>query len=204
MRKSLWVLPFLLVGCNQQDGSQGKPAAAAEKAGSIAALSLTALELTAHTSMEKREAENQKIEQLEAKSSKAMEAYLFDPYSVRFRSLRAGRGGAVCGQYNAKNRLGAYVGFRDFVIGKDGKTVYASRNSDGVETELYTSFADAYVNACATEAEANVYAALTAPYDDYSSDRPMTDAEADAVTEAAEDVADAAEAAGQLEDPFEE
>lgn len=170
MKSSLWLLPLALAGCNKQSTNEDSSSENSKKVASIPKLTLTALELTAHTAMESREAERQKLEQMESRASKAMESYLFDPYSVKFRSLRAGRGGAICGQYNAKNRLGAYVGFRDFVIGKDGKSIYASRNSDGVETELYTSFADAYVNACATKAEANLHAALTAPYPNSSND----------------------------------
>lgn len=39
---------------------------------------------------------------------------LIDPFSAQFRNVRVARGG-VCGEVNAKNRMGAYVGFTRFV-----------------------------------------------------------------------------------------
>ena len=45
---------------------------------------------------------------------------LTDPQSVQFRNERAvTRAGAICGEFNAKNKLGGYVGFRRFI--SDGK-----------------------------------------------------------------------------------
>ena len=200
MKSPFWLMLLSLAACNQEDGAKQSD----ERAGARqprAPLSLSSLELTANAAMLKRGKDLQQLERLESAVGEAMEEYLFDPYSVKFRNLRQGRGGAVCGQYNAKNRLGAYVGFRDFVLSKDGETVYASRYSDGVETELHTSFADAYLNACATKAEVNVHQAQTETYyyptyDD--AEVPMDD------LPAAVDDLPAAVDEEQLVDPFEE
>lgn len=121
---------------------------------------LSALERSSQSGL--RKARNEQLaESLEARAKNALEADLFDPFSVQFRNLRAGRRGAICGQYNAKNRMGAYVGFRDFVVGRDGRTVYTSSYNDGIRSEWYSSFADAYLNVCATSAEARQYRAAT-------------------------------------------
>lgn len=98
-----------------------------------------------------------------------MADYLFDPASAQYRNLRAGRQGAVCGRYNAKNRYGAYVGFKDFVLLKDNKTLYASERNDGVEVEVFGAFADAYIRLCADKDERVRHAEATAPIlDDYT------------------------------------
>lgn len=44
---------------------------------------------------------------------------LLDPASARFRYVRAvgsGTSGFVCGEVNAKNRVGGYTGFRRFIV----------------------------------------------------------------------------------------
>ncbi|WP_152414793.1 hypothetical protein [Blastomonas sp. AAP53] len=38
-----------------------------------------------------------------------------DPIAVQFRNVRA-QGAVICGEYNAKNSYGAYVGFDNFVF----------------------------------------------------------------------------------------
>jgi hypothetical protein len=43
---------------------------------------------------------------------------LFDPGSAEFRDVVV-RGNHVCGQINGKNRLGAYTGFRGFIVNTD-------------------------------------------------------------------------------------
>lgn len=47
-----------------------------------------------------------------------LESNLFDPESAQYRNLRAGRvkdSDVVCGDLNARNRMGGYVGFKPFV-----------------------------------------------------------------------------------------
>lgn len=51
-----------------------------------------------------------KIERAQEEAAKA----LIDPSSAQFRSVRVSKD-AVCGEINAKNRMGAYVGFSRFV-----------------------------------------------------------------------------------------
>lgn len=150
----LLVLLALPACANPVDGDAKN---ARDEAEPVKRLRLTALESRAKASLEARARTELQTSQLEARAKKAMEAYLFDPFSARFRTLSAGRGGAVCGEYNAKNRLNAYTGFKDFVVSRDGKTIYASQYNDGVDTEMYTSFAEAYLNACATQAEVAEY-----------------------------------------------
>ncbi len=115
-----------------------------------------------------------------------METYLIDPYSAQYRSLRAGRSGSICGQVNGKNRFGAYVGYRDFVVGRDGKTIWMSNYADGVETELYSGFAEAFVNVCASKSQVRRYKAMTAPPDYPEYDYYGDDAAAAAASAAAE------------------
>lgn len=58
---------------------------------------------------------------------------LLDPDSAKFREVRTTDTGAVCGQVNGKNRMGAYVGFKDFVaVEVDGEwfTTVVDLNDD--------------------------------------------------------------------------
>lgn len=61
---------------------------------------------------------------------------LFDPYSVKFEDLRVikkDKGTAyVCGTFNAKNRMGAYVGLQPFLYVED-KESYAVKPGDSLE-----------------------------------------------------------------------
>lgn len=43
-------------------------------------------------------------------------AQLTDPESARFRSIVLDKSGAVCGEFNSKNRAGGYTGFRRFLV----------------------------------------------------------------------------------------
>ena len=46
-----------------------------------------------------------------------VKANLFDPGSAQFQNIRLNPDGtALCGQVNAKNRMGGYVGFRQFLV----------------------------------------------------------------------------------------
>jgi hypothetical protein len=184
---------LLLAGCGEAASEEegGRPAQAARLK-----LSLTPLELTAKAALDKQMSAKAAVAALEKRVKPAMDVYLLDPFSAQYRQLRAGKGGAVCGQVNAKNRLGAYVGFKDFVLGRDGSTLYVSKSSDGVRTEIYSSFADAYVNACASKQEQQRHAALVmADEDYYYPDYTPVESAADAMEDAAE--------VTELEDPFE-
>ena len=61
-----------------------------------------------------------------AEAKKAVRARVVDPTSVLFRDIHSGKSGGsvkVCGEYNAKNRFGAYVGYTGFSWRKDGSVV---------------------------------------------------------------------------------
>jgi hypothetical protein len=138
---------------------------------------LSGLEQRAKAEFDERVAEADKAKRMLTTVTKAMETYLFDPGSAQYRQVRAGRAGAICGKYNAKNRLGAYVGFKDFVVSKDRENVFFSQHNDGVRSELYGSFAEAYLNVCANSEEKKRHAAASAPpayLDDVPSD-PFSD-----------------------------
>ena len=51
----------------------------------------------------------------ESKAKDAVAKALLDPTSAEFRNI-AVRNEHVCGEVNAKNSMGAYVGFRRFVV----------------------------------------------------------------------------------------
>lgn len=81
-------------------------------------------------------------------------AFLKDPSSAEFRNERIGSGGAVCGEVNAKNAMGGYVGFKKYIAaGKDGSYVEGHEPLDGwstadiarrkdLEAKIFTRFVD--------------------------------------------------------------
>lgn len=51
---------------------------------------------------------------------------MYDPESARFRNVRLNLvGDALCGEINAKNKMGGYVGFKRFVVFHDAPLVEA-------------------------------------------------------------------------------
>ena len=117
---------------------------------------------------------------------KVMEAYLFDPGTAQYRSLRAGRDGAVCGIFNAKNRYAAYVGFKDFVLTSD-KRVVVSDTSGGIAASSNPSYVEAYLDACGTKAEIASYRSEQKPVSNIepdTSDEPVPEQEPDDILDA--------------------
>src|SRR5687768_8684323 len=49
------------------------------------------------------------------KAKRAAAAKLLDPASAQFRNVRSVNG-AVCGELNGKNKMGAFVGFSRFLV----------------------------------------------------------------------------------------
>lgn len=45
----------------------------------------------------------------------SVENILTDPFSAKFKNVESFADGVVCGQVNAKNKMGGYVGFKDFI-----------------------------------------------------------------------------------------
>lgn len=120
-------------------------------------LQLTAAQIEARRILVKEDEEQRAQEEMQKIASAAMADTLFDPASAQYRALQKGRDGAICGKVNAKNRYGAYVGFRDFVVPKSRKTVYVSEHNDRIETEKASLFTIAFVLACATKEEEAAY-----------------------------------------------
>ncbi|HEX8214099.1 MAG TPA: hypothetical protein VF582_01355 [Allosphingosinicella sp.] len=176
MRKLTLILSLLAAGCDstQESAPDEQDIQTANRAHPI---SLTTLERNAKQRLDAKYEASKKSAELKAKVQKAMAAYLFDPGSAQYMSLRAGRKGAVCGKYNAKNRYGAYIGYKDFVLSGDGDTIFGSDYNNGIRSALYGSFAEAYLNACATEKEAKAHAQATAVDVDVepTSDDPFVD-----------------------------
>jgi hypothetical protein len=71
---------------------------------------------------------------------------LKDPESARFRDLKAYPRG-VCGQVNAKNSQGGYVGFRDFYFAFDVNRAFVP-NPMGITDDLLDQFAKAGSEFC--------------------------------------------------------
>lgn len=60
---------------------------------------------------------------------------LIDPQSVQYRNVKALSEGVVCGEVNAKNRLGGYAGFRPFVY--NGEHLSGLTIDDREEVKFY-------------------------------------------------------------------
>lgn len=56
----------------------------------------------------------------EATGIERAKRYLKDPDSARFDDIHTTPKGVVCGTVNAKNSLGGYVGYRQFILFPDG------------------------------------------------------------------------------------
>lgn len=123
-------------------------------------LGVSPMEQQARAIILKAAKERSEHEELRSKAHKAMQQYLFDPSSAQYLSLRAGRDGAVCGKVNAKNRYGAYVGFKDFVVQRSGN-LEISESNNGLAGEPYGPFANAYLAGCASQTEKKKYRADT-------------------------------------------
>lgn len=51
----------------------------------------------------------------EKEAKQLIERTLVDPMSVQYREVKSYGDGTVCGEFNAKNRMGGYTGFGSFV-----------------------------------------------------------------------------------------
>lgn len=68
--------------------------------------------------------EKQRVDKIEQELKQTVTRKLIDPMSAQFRDLRVLKrpktgDPVLCGEVNAKNRMGGYVGFRPFVAAKD-------------------------------------------------------------------------------------
>lgn len=145
--------------CSQQDALEGNESARARPTKS--ALELSSAEWEAHALIVKASTAREAEEKLRKTVSEAMAEYLFDPKSAQYRNLRSGRNGAICGEVNGKNKYGAYVGFKDFVLAANGSDLDVSASSDGVRSSPFGEFAEAYLSSCASAKERNAHASAT-------------------------------------------
>ena len=69
-------------------------------------------------------------------SAKAIIAHsVKDPGSLQYRSVKSAASG-VCGEYNAKNAMGGYVGFKHFMFMPSQNAVFVFPEDDGPELLL--------------------------------------------------------------------
>lgn len=80
---------------------------------------------------------------LEKRSREILTSALFDAESAKFQNLKPvkvsekGRSARmICGEVNAKNRMGAYVGFTRFVVGRDDETMLIDPREQSGEAEF--------------------------------------------------------------------
>lgn len=73
---------------------------------------------------------------------------LIDPESARFRSIQA-RPDVICGQVNAKNRMGGYTGFTRFIAYRNGAdTLFEPQDTD--PGYLLAAFNETWTVLCAS------------------------------------------------------
>jgi hypothetical protein len=137
MKKLLPIL-VLLASCNSQKGEEEAVGNAAADEAAAAAQGVTpgGVDLVA----------------LQAKVSRAMAVALPDASTAEYRNLRAGAGGAACGEVATQSK-GPLAGvFRPFVVTADGLAVVAE--GPAIDWEDPDDFvADAYIRWCASPEE---------------------------------------------------
>ena len=131
--KSLLIL-LLLVACGSEETSGGAGPAAPATAG-----------LDAEPAV-------QTAAQLEERARAAIAVEALDSASARFASLRAGSGGSICGDIDAKGPDGKHAGFRPFAISPEGVAVISSAARIMFENPA-DMFPDFYIRYCASPEE---------------------------------------------------
>lgn len=131
-----------------------------ENTASETPLALSALETQAIKSISDLQSEKQTNIDLSSRVKKAMQSVLYDPMSAEYSALKKGRNGSICGKLNGKNRYGAYVGFKDFVVTGNG-VAYLSSYNDGLLSDSSSYFAKAYLNFCASSDERALFDQVT-------------------------------------------
>lgn len=100
---------------------------------------LTDKAIREHAESEAKDAADEKAtrdEEVQAnvdKMTERMRSAMFDPAAAQFRNVRLSRdGNSLCGEVNGKNKFGAYIGFKHFIvmantpIVEDADTMYRS------------------------------------------------------------------------------
>jgi hypothetical protein len=161
MVRSIFIASVLLVAACSRADEQANTAEAVHAPKPPADLSLLEVRAVEIFDAQKKEVHEQ--ERLLNATKKTMASTLFDPFSAHYQKIRAGRNGAICGQVNGKNRMGAYIGFKDFVIPRDRSDVFINEAAGGFTGELYSAFTSAYIASCANQQEVRLYNILTVP-----------------------------------------
>lgn len=156
------VLAFL-AGCAAAEDPTDNSGMNAEAAAPEPPAPLSTLELAAKGAFDSSAQAQARSAKILADTKKVMGQFLFDPFSAHYQRLRYGANGGICGAYNAKNRLGAYTGFKDFVIPADRSAVYTSTSEYDPWIDVTSTYASAYFAYCATKAELQRYRALLTP-----------------------------------------
>lgn len=89
---------------------------------------------------------------LQERVDQAMAAVLQDPDGARYRNVRAGLAGTVCGEVNPRRTRGGHAGFRPFLLTPDGvaRVAAAQRLTFDDATDTFPDF---YIRWCATAEE---------------------------------------------------
>lgn len=120
------------------------------------------LEVTGQNLLTEQASEKTEMETALKSAQAIMKNVLFDPGAAEYQGVRLGRGGSICGKLNGKNRMGAYIGFKDFVITGTKEALFSPSNN-GIAFASMTPFALAYAQGCASKQESEFF---------YSSNRP--------------------------------
>ena len=79
-------------------------------------------------------------------AKQAFSAGMKDPDSAQFRNLKKFSQGVVCGEYNAKNGEGAYIGYRVFISSYSRQNFIELQSASQEDTEiLCTNAPDKFV-----------------------------------------------------------
>ena len=135
MRHKLLLTLLLLAGCNsdsEADGPQGNAAAAGAELDVLPPPPSPA--------------------ELEARARQALATAVLDPASAELANLRAGSGGSICGDVNAKGDNGRPQGFRPFVVTPENVGVVSSA-SEIMFNNPADMFPDFYIRYCAPPEE---------------------------------------------------
>lgn len=89
---------------------------------------------------------------LQERVDQAMAAVLQDPDGARYRNVRAGLAGTVCGEVNPRRTRGGHAGFRPFLLTPEGvaRVAAAPRLTFDDATDTFPDF---YIRWCATAEE---------------------------------------------------
>lgn len=89
---------------------------------------------------------------LQARVDLAMAAVLQDPRGARYRDVRSGLAGTICGEVDPRRTRGGYAGFRPFLVTPEGAARVATAPRLTFDDPTDT-FPDLYIRWCASAEE---------------------------------------------------